>query len=491
MKLVSVEKKEGSKIELSIVVEKDEFEAACEKSYRKNVKGINVQGFRKGKAPRKLIEKMYGEEIFHEDAINFCCPEAYEKAVDEADIEPIAQPDFADLDINEEKEVSFKATVQVKPEVEIGEYKGLEAEKTAPKVDKSEIDDEIERLRERNSRLITVEGEAKDGDTAVIDFEGFLDGVPFDGGKGENYSLKIGSNTFIPGFEEQLLGLKAGDEKDVNVTFPEEYHSEDLAGKAVVFKCKVNEVKETEKPELDDEFAKDVSEFDTLDEFRADIEKRMLENKTRQADADFDEALWDKLTETLKAEIPEIMIESQTDRTVDDFAYRLSMQGLGLDMYLQMNQMDMPTFREMFKGQAERQVKVRLALEKVAELEKVEVSQEELDAEVERLAGQYGITGEKVLSAIGANGIKRDLKVQKAMNIIRDSAKAVKPKAKKAAKADSKAENAASAEEKPKAKKASKPKAEKTEDAPTEETKPAKKPTAKKGAAPADKESGK
>ena len=475
MKLTKVEKNESGQVELSIVVEKEAFEKACEESYRKNVKNINIQGFRKGKAPRKMIEKMYGKEIFFEDAMAFCYPEAYEKAVDEADIDPIDRPGLTDFDISDEGEFSFKAVVSVKPEVEIGTYKGLEAEKAAPMVDAAEIDAEIDRLRDRNSSLVTVERAVQDGDTVLLDFEGFVDDVPFEGGKGENFSLKIGSGMFIPGFEEQLIGKAIGEECDVNVTFPEQYNAEELAGKPALFKCKINEVKESVKPELDDEFAKDVSEFDTLAEFKADMESKMLERKTAQVESDFAEALHTQLVESLVVELPEVMVETQLDRVAEDFNYRLSMQGIGLDMYLQMNQMTMEQFRGLFRDQAIRQVKIRLALEKVAEREGIQVSQEDLDAEYKRMAEQYGMEEEKVREAIAPKPLSRDLAVQKAMDFVQDNAKVGKPKAKKApakkaapkkaAKAEAEApETAEEAPAKKPAKKSTKKAAEKTEE---------------------------
>ena len=475
MKLTKVEKNESGQVELSIVVEKEAFEKACEESYRKNVKNINIQGFRKGKAPRKMIEKMYGKEIFFEDAMAFCYPEAYEKAVDEADIDPIDRPGLTDFDISDEGEFSFKAVVSVKPEVEIGTYKGLEAEKAAPMVDAAEIDAEIDRLRDRNSSLVTVERAVQDGDTVLLDFEGFVDDVPFEGGKGENFSLKIGSGMFIPGFEEQLIGKAIGEACEVNVTFPEQYNAEELAGKPALFKCKINEVKESVKPELDDEFAKDVSEFDTLAEFKADMESKMLERKTAQVESDFAEALHTQLVESLVVELPEVMVETQLDRVAEDFNYRLSMQGIGLDMYLQMNQMTMEQFRGLFRDQAIRQVKIRLALEKVAELEGIQVSQEDLDAEYKRMAEQYGMEEEKVREAIAPKPLSRDLAVQKAMDFVQDNAKVGKPKAKKApakkaapkkaAKAEAEApETAEEAPAKKPAKKSTKKAAEKTEE---------------------------
>ena len=344
MKLKSVEKKENNQTELVILVERDAFEAACQKSYRKNVGRINVQGFRKGKAPRKLIEKLYGAEIFYEDAMNFCYGEAYEQAVKESGIEPVDHPALTDFDIKD-GEFSFKALVTVKPEVTIKQYKGLEAEKTTPSVTAKEVNTELDRIRERNARLVTVDREAKNDDVLMFDFEGFVDGKPFPGGKAENYSLKLGSNMFIPGFEEQLVGKKAGDECEVSVTFPKDYQAPELAGKDATFKCTVHEVKESIKPELDDEFAKDVSEFDTLDAYKADLKEKMHAAAQSKAENDFHEKLMDKLLEGFEADVPQVMYDHQLDHIVEDFEYRLSSQGITLDAYLKMNQMEMSSFR--------------------------------------------------------------------------------------------------------------------------------------------------
>lgn len=471
MKLQNVEKKENSQIELSILVEQDEFEKACERSYKKNVTSINIQGFRKGKAPRKMIEKMYGKEIFYEDAMNFSFPEAYEKALEEADIVAIGRPSLTDFDVDENGVFTFKAIVTVKPDVTVGEYKGLEAEKPEAKLEKGEADAELERLRQRNARLISVDRPVQDGDTIMLDFEGFVDGVPFEGGKGEGFSLKIGSHTFIPGFEDQLVGINPGQECEVNVTFPEDYQAAELAGKAAVFKCKVGEVKESEMPALDDEFAKDVSEFDTLKQFVEDIEKKLIESKTAKAENEFEDALRRQLVDGMQAEIPEAMVEAQLDIVADDFNYRLSMQGVNLELYLQMNQMSMETFRSMFREQAQHQVKVRLALEKIAELEGFAPEADEVDAEIEKLAQQNGITPERVVEIVGRVNLSRDIGVKKAMEFVVANAKAVKPKAKKATvKKATEADGEPEKEEKKPAKKpAAKKKAEKPE---AEEHKP-------------------
>ena len=433
MKLVGTEKKEKNQVELSIVVEKDEFEAACEKAYRRNVGKINIQGFRKGKAPRKMIEKMYGPEIFYEDAMNLCYADAYEAAVDEAGIEPVDRPNLTDFDIKD-GEFSFKAIVTVKPLMTVKNYTGLEAEKEEASVSDSEIDAELERLRERNARLVPVDRPAAEGDTVLIDYKGMLGDKAFDGGTAEGYNLKLGSGTFIPGFEDQLIGKKAGEDCDVNVTFPEDYGAAELAGKAVVFHCKVHEVKESQKPELDDEFAKDVSEFDTLDEYKASLKEKMLESRQKSADSSFEDKLLDQLVDSMDGEIPEVMFENQIDRIVDDFGYRLAMQGMDMNTYLQMNGMEMNSFREIFKGQAERHVKTRLALEAVAAQEKLAVAANELEEEYKKLAEQNKLEIERVKEFLPEAALKADLAVQKAMELVKSSAKALKPKpAKKAA----------------------------------------------------------
>lgn len=471
MKLTKVEKKEKNQMELHITVEPEAFEAACEKAYHKNVGSINIQGFRKGHAPRKLIEKMFGNEIFFEDAMNFCIPDAYDAAVVEAELDPIDQPALTDFDVKDGV-FTFVAVVPVKPEVTLKDYKGLSAERADDTVSEEEISAELERLRERNARQVAVDRAAAEGDTVMLDFEGSVDGVPFDGGKGENFALELGSGTFIPGFEEQLVGMKAGEERDVNVTFPAEYGEKSLAGKAAVFKCKINEVKEKQKPDLDDEFAKDVSEFDTMDALKADLQTRMEAQKKSGADNDFQEKLMDQITAEMEGDIPDKMVENQLDNIVSDFGYRLAMQGLELKAYLQMQNMEMSAFRGLFKDQALRQVKTRLALEKIAVTEKLEVAEEELEAEYKRLAEQNQMEIEKVRQYLAAAELKKDLLVQKAAEVVKSSAKALK--------LEKKAETEEAAE-KPAKKKTSK-KAADTEEAPAAEEKPAKekKSTAKK-----------
>lgn len=473
MKLTNVEKKEKNQVALAIAVEPEVFEEACEKSYRKNVHSINLQGFRKGHAPRKIIERIYGKEVFYEDAMNFCIPDAYEAAVKEAGIDVVSQPELSDFDVQEDGTFVFNALVYVKPEVVVKDYKGLAAEKDDTAVTAEEVEAEINRMQQRNARLVPVDREAQNGDTVNLDFEGFVDGVAFEGGKGEKFDLALGSGTFIPGFEDQLVGKKAEEECDVNVTFPEAYQEKTLAGKPAVFKCRINEVKESQKPELDDEFAKDVSEFDTLTELKADIEKKIGERKTESAKNAFQEKLMDQVIATMEAEIPDAMVDSQLDRIEEDFGYRLAMQGMDLENYLKMQGMDHNSFRMIFRDQALRQVKIRLALEQIAKMENLDVSEDEINAEYQKLCDQNKMEMERVKALLPAEDLKMDLVCQKANDFVIENAvekakeekPAKKPAAKKtakkaepaaekkpakkaAAKAEDKAESAA--EEKPK-----------------------------------------
>ena len=435
MKLTNVEKKEKNQVVLSITVEADVFEAACEKSYRKNAHSINIQGFRKGKAPRKIIEKLYGPEIFYDDAMNACIPDAYEAAVAEAGLKVVSQPSITDVDVKD-GEFVFTAVVYVKPEVSVKDYKGIEAEKDEAVVTAEEVEAELTRMQDRNARQVSVEREAKKGDIVNLDFEGFADGVAFEGGKGEKFDLELGSGMFIPGFEEQLEGKKAGDECDVDVVFPETYQEKNLAGKPAVFKCKINEVKENQKPALDDEFAKDVSEFDTLADLKADIEKKQQESKTASADNAFQERVMDKVIKNLEADIPEAMVETQLDRVAEDFSYRLAMQGMEFESYLKMTGMTKEQFRQVFKPQALRQVRIRLALEKIAELEGLEVTDEDLNAEFAKLAENNKMDVEKVKELLSAEDLKGDMLCQKANDFVIANAVAVAKKEEAAEAAD-------------------------------------------------------
>ncbi len=429
MNLNKVEKQEKSIVELEIAVSKEEFESAMEKAYRKNVGRFNVPGFRKGKAPRKIIEKLYGRGIFFEDAINLSYPDAYDSAVAESKLDVVgrADIDIKELDENGEGYV-FTAKVPVRPEVKLGEYKGLTAEKREVAVTDDDIGEELSRLQKRASREETRDRAVEKGDTAVIDFEGFIDGVPFEGGKGESHPLVIGEGHFIPGFEDQLIGAMPNSDVDVKVTFPEDYHAKELAGKEAVFQCRVREVKETILPALDDEFAKDVSEFETLDALKEDLKKKLLETREKSAAGEFEEKVIDQIIEKMEADVPEAMYERQLDQLVEDFAQRLSMQGLELDAYLKMNQLELPALRSMFQPQAERQVKIMLALKKIAELENVTVSEEDIENEYQKLAEKYNMEVSKVKEFLPASTLKDELTVNRTVDLIRDSAKAVKPK---------------------------------------------------------------
>ena len=422
MKLVKAEKLENSQYELHISVDKATFDEAVNKAYQKDGKKMSVPGFRKGKAPRSIIEKMYGKGVFYETAINDIIPGAYSDAVAEAGISPVAQPDFDIVSLDDEGLV-LSAKVYVKPEVAIADYIGLAANRTVAPVEDAEIDAELQTIRERNSRETEVLGRAAEmGDTAVIDYEGFCDGVAFEGGKGEDYALKLGSNTFIPGFEDQIVGKKIDEEFDVNVTFPTEYHSADLAGKEAVFKCKLHALTRVELPELDDDFAKDVSEFDTMAEYRADLKAKIEKRHADSADNAVSEQLMDALIEKMEADIPAPMFEAEVENSLRDYDYRLRMSGLDLTTYTKYTGLTLDALREQFRPQAERQVKARLALEKVAELEKVEVTEEEINAEYDRAAAAYNMPVDQVKSALPAEAIVEDLKVKKTVDLIREKA---------------------------------------------------------------------
>lgn len=431
MNLVKSEKLEKSMHELQFSVDAETFKAAIEKAFKREGKKYNVPGFRKGHAPRAVIEKMYGADIFHYDAINDLFPDAYEAAVKEASIEPVGRPEADVVSESLEEGVVLKVTVPVKPEIKLGEYTGLKATKNVHTVDDAEVDAELARMQDRNARIITREGKAENGDTVDIDFEGFVDEVPFEGGKAEHYSLVLGSGSFIPGFEEQLVGHEAGEEFDVTVTFPEEYQAAELAGKAAVFKIKLHEVKTKELPALDDEFAKDVSEYDTLDEFKASIRKGMEEQNDKQASLEVENELVDQVIATIEGDIPEAMYESRMDEMVRDFEYRLSQQGLKLDMYLQYMGQTMQAFRDSFKEQAEKQVKIRLALEAVAAQEKLEANQEDFEAEMQRIAEAYKMEVEKVKALVSEAEVKKDLAVNKAIDFIKEKAKITEKQAAK------------------------------------------------------------
>ena len=434
MELKNTEKQEHSVVALTIEITKAEFEAAKDKAFKKTGKNITVPGFRKGHAPRKMIEKLYGEGVFFEEAFNIIYPDAMEMAVEKSGIKPVGRADVDLGDPAEEGGLTIIAKVPVEPEVELGEYKGIEVEKETVKVPAADVKAELNRLAQRNARTETVDRKAKKNDTVDIDFEGSVDGVPFDGGKAEHHMLTLGSGAFIPGFEDQLIGCKAGDEKDVVVTFPEEYHAKELAGKEAVFKCKVHKVEETILPELDDEFAKDVSDTcETLDDLKKEISDRLKKERQEAADRAFEDKLMDVVIEGMKADIPQAMVESQVDALVQDFGYRLQMQGMTLEQYIKMTGTEMGAFRAMFRDQADRQVKTRLALEKVAELENIAVSDKELDEEYAKMAEQYGMEVDKVKSIVSAEALSGDLKISNALELIKKNAKVKKPAAKKKA----------------------------------------------------------
>ena len=434
MELKNTEKQEHSVVALTIEITKAEFEAAKDKAFKKTGKNITVPGFRKGKAPRKMIEKLYGEGVFFEEAFNIIYPDAMEMAVEKSGIKPVGRADVDLGDPAEEGGLIIIAKVPVEPEVELGEYKGIEVEKETVKVLQADVKAELNRMAQRNARTETVERKAKKNDTVDIDFEGFVDGVPFEGGKAEHHELTLGSGAFIPGFEDQLIGCKAGDEKDVVVTFPEEYHAKELAGKEATFKCKVHKVEETILPEIDDEFAKDVSDTcETLDDLKKEITERLKAERQEAADNAFEEKVLDAVIDGKKADIPAAMIDAQVDTIVQDFGYRLQMQGMGLEQYLKMTGTEMGAFRAMFQSQAERQVKTRLALQKVVELEGITVSDKELEEEYAKMAEQYKMEVEKVKAIVSKEALEGDLKISNALEFIKKNAKVKKAAKKKAA----------------------------------------------------------
>ena len=434
MELKNTEKQEHSVVALTIEITKAEFEAAKDKAFKKTGKNITVPGFRKGKAPRKMIEKLYGEGVFFEEAFNIIYPDAMEMAVEKSGIKPVGRADVDLGDPAEEGGLTIIAKVPVEPEVELGEYKGIEVEKETVKVLQADVKAELNRMAQRNARTETVERKAKKNDTVDIDFEGFVDGVPFEGGKAEHHELTLGSGAFIPGFEDQLIGCKAGDEKDVVVTFPEEYHAKELAGKEATFKCKVHKVEETILPEIDDEFAKDVSDTcETLDDLKKEITERLKAERQEAADNAFEEKVLDAVIDGMKADIPAAMIDAQVDTIVQDFGYRLQMQGMGLEQYLKMTGTEMGAFRAMFQGQAERQVKTRLALQKVVELEGITVSDKEREEEYAKMAEQYKMEVEKVKAIVSKEALEGDLKISNALEFIKKNAKVKKAAKKKAA----------------------------------------------------------
>ena len=422
MSLIKSEKTEKNVYTIEFSVEKATFDKAVNNAYRKQVGKINVPGFRKGKAPRSVIEKMYGKGFFYEDAINEVLPDAFDAALEESKLKMVGQPEFDVVSIDENG-VVLSAKFAVKPTAKIEGYFGIEAEKKVEEVTDEEIEREINMIRERNSREIEVtDGEAVMGDVCTIDYEGFVDGVAFEGGKGSDYPLKLGSGNFIPGFEEQVAGHKLEEEFDVNVTFPEEYHAKELAGKAAVFKTVIHNIKHIELPELDDDFAKDVSEFDTMDEYRADVKAKIAKRHEDEADRKFEDAILDALIEKLVADIPEQMYVAETENFVRDYDNRLRMQGLDLKTYFQYTGMTLDTLREQLRPQAEKQVKLRLALETIAKKEKIKVSKADIEEEIKRIADAYQMEVDKVREMVPSDSIAEDMKVKKAMDLVKENA---------------------------------------------------------------------
>ncbi len=483
MSLKASKKVDTNRYELEITIDGASFQDAIQQVYRKNVKKMNVPGFRKGKAPQRIIERYYGESVFFEDALNLLYSDAIDAAAEEAGLEIVNDHiDFDLVSIDRNDGVDFKVTLTVTPEVEVGEYKGLKAERVIPAVSDEEVQAELDRMADRNARMVAVEDRpAQLEDTTVIDFEGTVDGTPFEGGKGEAYTLTLGSGQFIPGFEDQIVGHSIGEEFDVNVTFPEDYQAKDLAGKAAVFHVKLHEIKHRELPALDDEFAKDVSEFDTLDALRDDLKAKALERKTKESDDDVESQLIDQLVAGMKAEIPEAMFANRVEQSVSDFEYRLQAQGLNLDLYQTYTSTTLDDLKRDLRPQAEKQVKVRLVLEQIAKLEALTPTAEAIEAEYEKLAASFQTDVEKVKAAIPESDLTRDIVVNMAIDLVKqnavvtdvekksepaeaDAAPAKKPAAKK------------SPAKKPAAKKAE---ADKAEDAAEKPKKPAAKSTAK------------
>ncbi len=424
MKLKATNKVETNRYELEIVVDGKEYTDAVEKATKKGLKNITVPGFRKGHAPRSMVVKMFGEEMFYQDALEALYPQAVDSAIEESGLELAEQKVDFDLVSIDKDGANFKITVTTKPEVTLGEYKGLKVDRTVVTVTDDEVAKEIDALKEKNARIVSVEGRAaQNGDITVIDFEGFTDGVAFEGGKGESYELELGSNTFIPGFEDQIVGHNTEEEFDVNVTFPTEYQAEELAGKDAVFKVKVHEIKAKEYPEIDDEFAKDVSEFDTLDELKKNISDKILEAKNSHADSHVENDLLEQVVNNMTVEVPDCMIENRIDENVEDFSRRLQYQGLDTKMYLKYTGMDEGAFRNTFREAAEKQVKIRLALEAVAKAENLTATDDELNEEYKKIADMYKIEIEKVKAAIPQKGIASDIAANKAIDLIKSAAK--------------------------------------------------------------------
>ncbi|MCI8808754.1 MAG: trigger factor [Oscillibacter sp.] len=472
MRVKSCETAEKSQVVLTIEVEAAEFEAALEKAYRKMRGKMKVPGFRPGKAPRKVVEGMYGVEVFFDEAINIAFPDAYEAAVKEKELQVVGYPSV-ELDGECTREgFTFKATAPVYPEVTLGEYKGLSAPKEEVVVTEDDVAQRLQILTERNTRLVSVEREAKEGDIAVIDYDGYLNGEPFDGGRGENHSLELGSHSFVPGFEEQVIGMKAGEEKDLDITFPEDYHA-DLAGKAVVFKVTCHEVKEKDVPALDDEFAKDVSEFDTLDELKADLKKQITEEREKQTTRAFEDALMEQVAANITAEVPDAMVDGQARQFVENFRTQIAQQGIPYDQYMQMTGMTEAKLLEDAREPAMRQVRMDLAVMAIIKKENIEASDEDVESEYQKLADQFGMDLEMVKKYIKDDQVRDQVKSRRAIDVVVENAIATKPEEKEKPAEEAPAES----EEKP-ARKPRKSAAKKADAA--EGEKPARKPRKKK-----------
>ena len=424
---VKSEQLEKNLVKLTFEVSYDKFEEGMNKAYRKNVKKYNIPGFRKGKVPKAVVEKYYTKAVFYDDAINYVLPDAYSAALEEADIDAVARPEIDVEEIKDNEPVVFTALVTTKPEVKLGKYKGIEIEKIEHTVTDADVDKDIEATQKKNARVLSVEDRpVENGDIVVFDFEGFVDGVAFPGGKAEEYELEIGSGSFIPGFEEQMVGVKIGEDAEVNVTFPEDYHAPELAGKAAVFKIKVHEIKAREYPELNDDFASEVSDFDTMEEYRNDVRTRLEKAAEDRTKAETENAIVDKAAEAAEIDIPDAMIEAQIDRMVNDFAQRLSYQGMNMEMYLQYTGSNMEKFREGFKEQAQKQVRVSLVLEEIAKTEGIEANQEELDQKIADLGKQYNMETEKLQELLrpeDLDGLKQEIALTKTIEMLVNKAK--------------------------------------------------------------------
>ncbi len=430
---------ETNKYELEIEVSAEQFEEAVQNAYLKAKANITVPGFRKGKAPRKIIERTYGEGVFYDDAINAIYPSVLQEAVDAAELVLVTRPEVEITAVSKEAGVTMKAVCITKPVVNVSDYKGIKVTRNVDTVTDEMIDAEIEKLRKKGERIIDVDDRAaQNGDDVVIDFEGFCDGVAFDGGKAEKFTLTLGSGQFIPGYEEQIVGHNIGDEFDVNVTFPEKYHVAELAGKPAVFKVKLHEIKAKELPAVDDDFVKDTTDFNTVDELKADIRTKLEESANKKADAEVEGKIFDAVIEKIEGEIPEVMYDNRVNEMVEDFSHRLASQGMNIDIYLQYMGMDMDGLKKTYREQAEKQVKLRLALEKITELEGITVSDEEADAEMAKIAEQYKMPVEEVKKYIRVDDLMKDVAVGKAVELIKSNAKITKPRAAKAKAAEDK-----------------------------------------------------